>query len=316
MGWKPIIVAVDDSPESASAAALGWRLAQAAGTSCHLVHVVHDPGTALASLLMKQRSGELEPALLELVGPRLRAALGQSVPPEALERLAIRVGRAAIMLEIEVEKLGAGLVIIGGKHHLALGRWLGGSTARDAVRTLSVPVLVTAVAPSALRRVLVAVDLSYAAEPAIREAERFALLAGGQMRAIHVIEPLSVAPEAAQFVEQQRFHDDSVAALEREVWPLLRLPGAERTMRSGDAAVELTAEAADWRADLLIVGSHGKGWVQRALLGTVTERLLNQLPVSLLVVPVRKPQVVAEAVKQSGSHARAGAPARRAATPS
>lgn len=268
---------------------------------------MHDPGTALASFLMKQRSGELEPALLELVGPRLRAALGQRVPPEALEGLAIRVGRAAIMLKIEVETLGAGLVILGGKHHPALGRWLVGSTARDAVRTLSAPVLVTAGAPSDLRRVLVAVDLSYAAEPAIREANRFVDLAGGQLLAIHVIEPLSLAPEVAQFIEQQRFNDDSVAALAQDVWPLLRLD-AKRTIRSGDAAVEVAAEAVGWRADLLVVGSHGKGWVERTLLGTVTERLLNQLPVSLLVVPVRKPAGVAESVEQSTSRARVAAP--------
>lgn len=308
MTWKPIIVAVDDAPESADAAAVGWRLAQAAGTSCHLVHVVHDPGTAVASMLMKEQGGELEPALLQLVGPRLRAALAPRVPPQALERLVIRVGRTAIMLKIEVERLGAGLVILGGKHHLALGRWLGGSTARDAVRTLSVPVLVTAGAPSDLRRVLVAVDLSYAAEPAIREAERFARLADGRLRAMHVIETLNLGPAVASFVEQQRFHDDSITALARDVWPLLPLPETEHTTRSGDAAVEIAAEAAAWRADLLVVGSHGKGWVERTLLGTVTERLLNQLPVSLLVVPVRQPEAAAESVKLSGSRARAAAP--------
>ena len=289
MTWKPIIVGVDDSPEAVAAAALGWRLAAAAHTSCHFVHAVQDPGTAFASLLMRKGSGELEPALLELVGPRLRAALDQSVPAEALEQLAIRVGRTAVMLQNEVEKLGAGLVILGGKHHLALGRWLGGSTAHDAVRIFSVPLLVTRGAPLGLRRVLVAVDLSYAAEPAIREGERFVQLTDGQMRAIHVIESLSFAPEAAQFVEQQQFHHDSLVALEQDVWPLLGSPGAERTVRSGDATTALADEAAEWRADLLVVGSHGKGWVERTLLGTVTERLLNRLPVSLLVVPVRQP---------------------------
>lgn len=289
MKWKPIIVAVDDSPEAASAAALGWRIATSANTSCHLVHVVQDPAAALTSLLMNGGSGELEAALQELVGPRLRTALGQEVPPAVLERLAIRAGRTATMLKIEVEKLGAGLVVIGGKHHVALGRWLGGSTAHDAVRTLAVPVLVTRGAPSALRRVLVAVDRSYPAEPAIEQAERFARLADGQLRAIHVVEPLSLWPEPARLAEQRRYHDESVAALEHEVWPLLRFPGAEQTVRSGDAAVALAAEAADWHADVLVVGSHGKGWVKRALLGSVTEQLLNRLPVSLLVVPVRKP---------------------------
>ena len=304
MAWKPIIVAVDDSPEAATAAALGWRLAAAAGTTCHHMHVGHDPGTAFATLAMKGRSGELEPALRELVGPRLRAALAGSVPPEALDRLAIRVGRTAVMLNIEAERLGAGLVIVGGKHHAVLGRWLGGSTARDAVRVVSVPVLVTAGAPGALRRVLVAVDLSHAAKPTIAAAERFVTLAGGAMRAVHVLQPLPFGPESAPFLEQQRFNDDSVAALEQDVWPLLRLPGTERAVRPGDPAVELAADATEWRADLLVVGSHGKGWVDRALLGTVTERLLNQLPVSLLVVPVRKPDAVEEAAEQPAARAR------------
>jgi nucleotide-binding universal stress UspA family protein len=48
----------------------------------------------------------------------------------------------------------------------------------------------------------------------------------------------------------------------------------------------LLREASDWQADVLVVGSHGKGWAQRVLLGSVTERLINHLPTSLLVAPV------------------------------
>ena len=34
---------------------------------------------------------------------------------------------------------------------------------------------------------------------------------------------------------------------------------------------------------------HGKGWVDRLLIGSVTEDLLNNLPCAVLVVPVPKP---------------------------
>jgi hypothetical protein len=53
----------------------------------------------------------------------------------------------------------------------------------------------------------------------------------------------------------------------------------------GPVIETIVAEAAAWKADLLVVGSHGKGWVDRLLVGSTTERLLNELPTSLLVIP-------------------------------
>jgi nucleotide-binding universal stress UspA family protein len=74
--------------------------------------------------------------------------------------------------------------------------------------------------------------------------------------------------------------------VKREVWPLVKSPDTEKTICYGMPVEMITEQAAEWHADLLVVGSHGKGWVDRLLIGSVTERLLNQLPTSLLVVPV------------------------------
>jgi hypothetical protein len=74
--------------------------------------------------------------------------------------------------------------------------------------------------------------------------------------------------------------------LERSVWPLVTYRRADRLVRHGPAAPTIATEAADWDADLVVVGSQGRGWVDRVLIGSVTEKLLNHLPPSLLVVPV------------------------------
>ena len=71
----------------------------------------------------------------------------------------------------------------------------------------------------------------------------------------------------------------------RKVWPLVKAREAEKVVRYGMPADRITEEAAAWEADLLVVASHGKGWLDRLLIGSVTERLLNQLPTSLLVLP-------------------------------
>src|SRR5438874_2107797 len=72
----------------------------------------------------------------------------------------------------------------------------------------------------------------------------------------------------------------------------LVVPGAERLVRYGRPVETLLREATTWQADLLVVGSHGRGWAERVLVGSVTERLLNHLPTSVLVVPVGAAAVV------------------------
>ena len=285
--WKPILIAVDGSSESVSAARFGTRLAARAGTRWRLVHAVRDPGVVLTARLLQDNAAELDKALTELIGPQLEDARGTAMASSAPGELVIRIGRPAPVLQAEIERCGAGLVILGGKRHVALGRWLGGSTALDAVRLLTTPVLVTKGDLADLDRVLVAVDLSPAAQPTIREAERFAFLAQSKLRAIHVIESLTRNPAVARWVDQQRFEGQSLAALERRVWPSLRIQDAERTVRFGDVVAELTAEAVEWGAHLLVVGTHGKDWIDSLLLGSVTERLINALPAPLLVEPVR-----------------------------
>jgi nucleotide-binding universal stress UspA family protein len=63
-------------------------------------------------------------------------------------------------------------------------------------------------------------------------------------------------------------------------------PAVKKVLRYGTPVESIMLEAADWEADVVVVGSHGKGWVDRVLIGSVTERLLNRLPTSVLVVPV------------------------------
>jgi len=148
-----------------------------------------------------------------------------------------------------------------------------------------VPVLVTAGHPAAIRRILVAAALAQAARPTVELAERYARLLGPQLRLLTVFEPLPDLP-GIPAVDPTEYYALAQETLERDVWPLVRKSEVERLVRHGMVVDTLLREATDWQADLLVVGSHGKGWAQRVLLGSVTERLINHLPTSLLVAPV------------------------------
>jgi len=282
MSWQPIVVGVDTSPEAAGAAAVACRLGAAAGTSCHLVHAASD---VWGSLQPDEGGQELQRALIDAARIRIAAVLKDLVPREVVGGLSIRMGRTPTVLRQAVTELGAELVVLGGKHHSALGRWLGGSTSLSVVRTTHVPLLVTVGSPLTLRRVLVAVDGSGAAPPTLHAAEHVASALGAELRALSVIEPLPVIPEVTPPYDSAAYYSLAEEQLQRDVWSRIRTPDVERIVRYGQPVELILREATEWRADLLVVGSHGRGWAERVLVGSVTEQLLNHLPTSVLVVP-------------------------------
>jgi nucleotide-binding universal stress UspA family protein len=292
MSRKPIVVGIDASPEAASAAAFGCWMAERAGTTCQLVHATRD---VLASADVPENR-RYRHAVREDARTEIRAALRDAVPAPLLENLSIRIGPTPEVLKRAVAGFHAELVVLGGKHHSTLSRWFGGSTSLGVARTTEVPVLVTARSPMTIRRVLVAVDLSGAARPTLATAERYAAVFSAELRALNVLEPLPVIPEVTPPYETGEYYAMSEELLQRDVWPLIRTPGVEKVMRHGMAVETIVEEAAEWQADLLVVGSHGKGWVERVLVGSVTERLLNHLPTSLVVVPTPRAAVL-EAVQ-------------------
>jgi len=274
MSWKPIVVGVDTSPAAADAAVFAVEAARRAATSYHLVHATHDTSGSAGSPVW----------LGHEVRAQIVAALRSRVPAAALETLSVGRGHPSDVLSGAVADFGAELVVLGGKHHTALGRWLGGSTSLNVTRSSLVPMLVTVGKP-AIGRVLVAVDQSGAAQPTLATAERYATLFGAELRALSVIEQLPVLPEVPQ-PDETDYYKLLEETVERDIWPLIRAPAVKRVLRRGAALDAIMSEAAEWRADLLVVGSHGKGWAKRVLAGSVTEGLINHLPTSLLVVPI------------------------------
>lgn len=289
MSRKPVIVGVDGSPESVRAAALGWRIAQAARTECRLVHAVPDVWAVASLAQVPVYSPQLERDLVDDARRQLAGSLADALPGRAVDKLEIRIGQAALVLsDVVKESGGAELVALGGKHHGALARRFGGSTAHFLIRTLDVPVLVAGPSPRPVERVLTAVDLSEFAPATLAAAEWIAGLLAARLRVLHVVEPIKFPIVVPVTLDDEEFYRRSAVMLGRLLAPLKGVPETDRVIRRGVAAETIETEAAGWPADLIVVGSHGKGWVDRLIVGSVTEWLLNRLPASLLIVPVTR----------------------------
>lgn len=288
MNQQPVVVGVDGSEQSSRAAAIAWRIARAANVSCSLVCAIPDlwtPGIAgeiaIAPNLFDQLAAE--------VRRQLAADVGAEIPSAVRDGLVFRTGRPGPVLLAFAREKGADLIVVGARGRGVLARNLGGSTAHYLVRTADAPVLVAESVVSAPKRMLVAIDLVNAA-PVLAAAARYAELLGLHMRALYVAEPTKFPTRFAVAADQGEFARRGRAEFERLLQAALpQLPSDDRVVRQGLADEEIVAEVADWKADFLVIGSHGRGWMDRMLIGSTTERLLNRLPASLIVVPINSP---------------------------
>jgi len=108
------------------------------------------------------------------------------------------------------------------------------------------------------QRILVPIDGSETSDRGLEEALRLARLDGGSVRLIHVVDPQKHVPG---YITCAARLCDVVAA-----------------------------QAKSWKADLIVIGSHGRRGVERALLGSDAERILRVAPVPVLLV---KPEAAA-----------------------
>lgn len=67
---------------------------------------------------------------------------------------------------------------------------------------------------------------------------------------------------------------------------LLRAHGlnARLRVRHGGVGAEIVAEAREWPADLVVVGTHDRGALQRAVRGSVADYVMHHAPCSVEVV--------------------------------
>lgn len=262
-----VIVGVDHSPSAIAALAFARGLCRRTGARCIPVHVV-EPG----------RDAEGAEA-------RVRAALDAARPPLGVNDLEIRIGNPAEALVSAAGEHHAGLIILGGKSHSLIGRWVAGSTAVDLVRLSPLPVLVTRGGVGIITQVLVGADATPAAEGAVKAGEEWAQVWQAALRVLHAVPVPPLVPEQGVVFDLDVVRRSGEVEAAEEVWPLIRREGTERVVEVGSPGQILSEHARSWQADLLVVARHDRGWLARAALGSVTEQLLDELPTSMLVVP-------------------------------
>jgi nucleotide-binding universal stress UspA family protein len=137
------------------------------------------------------------------------------------------------------------------------------------------------------KKVLIAID----GEPiAVRAAETGVDLAqalGAEVAFVHVVDASlaysgDTGPPASELIAAAKLDAKRlVAAIRQRLSPQ---SSALEFIQVGTPSEEIVKAAKEWSADLLVIGSHGRGGMQRALLGSVAETVMRRAPCPLVVV--------------------------------
>ena len=142
-------------------------------------------------------------------------------------------------------------------------------------------------------QILLAVDDSKFSDAALQVVIAQIPPQGTEVLVLHVVEPITLSPppqmSAGYAPELESRVKDGRELVEREA-QRLRTAGfkADGAVENGDIREKIIDAAAEWRADLIVMGSHGRRGVQRFLLGSVAEHVARhaQCSVEIVRIPV------------------------------
>jgi len=137
-------------------------------------------------------------------------------------------------------------------------------------------------------RILVAVDHSEMSDRAVLAARDLATLSKGEVRVLHVRER-EIATKGVTVMDETA--DDANAAVAAAVEVLtqagVKAQGVVGTTVYGFAAREIVGDAKDFDADVIVMGSRGRGDLVGIILGSTAHKVIHLTDRPVLVVRLR-----------------------------
>ncbi len=300
-----IALAIDFSEPSRAALEGAVQLAKSVGTKKISVLNVS------RSVIMPEGGPEAQRVRLEALAKKVRTAAetqlkawcadlpkveGVVLEPHVLS------GRPAEVIPKAAEDLGATLLAVGTHARKGLRRFFKGSVAEEIVRKATIPTIVlhdgkdgisAAEELSQLHRILVAVDTDEKAPHVLELGLELAAKAPRprEVRLLTVVE----SPDVPQTDGRDELVEDYAQTIKEIASERLVLLQEEHLADHGNLATtkvvsgepdeKIVEEVEEFSAQLLVIGSHGKGKASFIEIGSTTALLVRESPISVLVIP-------------------------------
>lgn len=289
---RSILVGTDLTERTDPGVRAGSALAAVTGAELHLLHAFdfQQPATPEASdpPTFQDRVAQAERALAEQIE--------RATPhPERVTTKQVVIYAAHKALLDRADEMSADLIVLGPHRSSRVGDQFLGSTADRVVRTARSPVLIVrGTLNLPLRLVLAPTDFSEPARRALEQAVAWAAALGPAEGGAAEVRALHVHPEAGDPTDPSRDPalDGVRAQLRSEAEDASRQAGSPANVTvtpellpGASPVEEIVGYSGGTTATLLVLGTHGRGPIERALIGSVASSVARRASCSVLLVP-------------------------------
>jgi len=154
-----------------------------------------------------------------------------------------------------------------------------------------------------MKKVLIALDYDPTAQKVAETGYTLAKTMNAEVILLHVVsDPSYYAAKEhvtimgfAGFVEEVPLHLDIINGLLKESQRFLDKSKShlgdetiETVVKEGDVSETILKTAKAQHADVIIMGSHSRKWLENIVMGSVTEKVLHHTSVPLFIVPTKQ----------------------------
>jgi nucleotide-binding universal stress UspA family protein len=144
-------------------------------------------------------------------------------------------------------------------------------------------------------KILIATDGSEFSREAVEKACRMLVVSeGSEIKVVCVYQqvlPLDAFPQSVEYAEQLAQKEQteaesfvaSAAALINEYFPAQTVK-VETEIKTGAPDQVILEIAGEWKPNVIVVGSHGRGFWGRLTIGSVSDSIIHHAPCSVFVV--------------------------------
>jgi len=154
-----------------------------------------------------------------------------------------------------------------------------------------------------MKKVLIALDYNPTAQKVAESGFSLAKTIGAEITLLHVIsDPVDYSSTEYSpimgfigFRDQSQLQLDSVDVLKKVSQQFLDKSkhhlgdkNIKTLVEEGDFAESILKTAKDLHADIIVMGTHSRKWLENIVMGSVTEKVLNHTSIPVLIIPTKK----------------------------